>query len=58
MDSPTTTRYRPGLLLRIRAFLLTDRVGHTLATLLGLVTVFRWFLSSRLRRLADRTRAR
>jgi hypothetical protein len=51
-------QYRPHLLLRIRAFLLTDRVGHTLATLLGLKTVLLWWLTSRLRRLVGGNRTR
>lgn len=35
-------RYKPHPASRMRAFLLTDRIGHTLASALGLPTMLRW----------------
>lgn len=43
-------RYKPRPALRLRAFLLTDRVGHTLAVTLGLLTVPRWWVKHRFAR--------
>lgn len=42
--------YKPHPARRLRAFLLTDRVGHTLASTLGLFAVLRWWLKHRLSR--------
>ena len=47
--------YRPSLASRIRAFFLTDRVGHTIASTLGILSLFRWWVIKRAKRLfADR----
>lgn len=50
--------YRPHALLTVRAFFLTDRVGHTIASLFGVTKVIWWWLRGKLARLAgDRTGA-
>ncbi|MBI5310640.1 MAG: hypothetical protein HZB14_06390 [Actinobacteria bacterium] len=46
--------YRSRPLLRVRAFFLTDRVGHTLASTMGLAKVIWWWALGRLRRLLGR----
>lgn len=46
--------YRSHPLLRVRAFFLTDRVGHTLASTIGLTKVIWWWSIGRLKRLTGR----
>jgi len=41
--------YRPTLQGRIRAFLFTDRVGHTIATTIGISSILRWWIAKRMR---------
>jgi hypothetical protein len=48
--------YRPSLASRIRAFFLTDRVGHTIASTLGIVSIARWWIAVRAKRLNARLR--
>ncbi|MGH2907236.1 MAG: hypothetical protein ACRDKI_10775 [Solirubrobacterales bacterium] len=40
--------YRPSLASRVRAFFLTDRVGHTIASTLGIFAILRWWVGQRL----------
>ena len=42
--------YRPSLTSRIRAFFLTDRVGHTIASTLGIFSIARWWIAKKLQR--------
>jgi hypothetical protein len=42
--------YRPSLASRVRAFFLTDRVGHTIASTLGIFAIMRWWLGKQLKR--------
>jgi hypothetical protein len=46
--------YRPSLASRIRAFFLTDRVGHTIASTLGIFSILKWWFGKRLRTLTRR----
>lgn len=43
-------RYKPHPARRLRAFFLTDRMGHTLASTLGFFAVLRWWVKHRLSR--------
>jgi hypothetical protein len=43
-----TRPYKPSLRSRVRAFFFTDRVGQTLAATLGLASIARWWIRSRL----------
>jgi hypothetical protein len=43
-------KYRPSPSSRIRAFLLTDRVGHTIASTLGFFSIARWWMRKKLGR--------
>jgi hypothetical protein len=47
-----SSQYRASPTRRLRAFLFTDRIGQTIASLLGLTKLLRWWLRGRLRRLA------
>ncbi|HEV7917998.1 MAG TPA: hypothetical protein VGO97_00340 [Solirubrobacterales bacterium] len=44
--------YRSHPLRRIRAFLLTDRVGHTIASTIGITKILLWWTRRSLGRLA------
>lgn len=48
--------YKPSPGSRARAFLLTDRMGQTLAATLGLASVARWWLRKRITRPPRKTR--
>jgi hypothetical protein len=43
-----SSQHRASPTRRLRAFLFTDRIGQTLASVLGLGKLLRWFVSSRL----------
>ncbi|MGH2958611.1 MAG: hypothetical protein ACRDKE_03330 [Solirubrobacterales bacterium] len=45
----STRQYKPSPRSRVRAFFFTDRVGQTLATALGMVSVARWWTKKQLR---------
>lgn len=51
-----THRYKPSLRSRIRAFFFTDRVGQTLAATLGLASIARWWIRTRVKQLRRATR--
>ena len=46
--------YRPSLASRIRAFFLTDRVGHTIASTIGIFAILRWSVGKRYTELRNR----
>lgn len=46
--------YRSHPLLRVRAFFLTDRVGHTIASTIGLAKILLWWARGRARRLTGK----
>ncbi|MBI2692384.1 MAG: hypothetical protein HYX29_10635 [Solirubrobacterales bacterium] len=45
----STRQYKPSARSRVRAFFLTDRVGQTLATTLGMASIARWWTKKQLR---------
>ncbi|MBJ7458001.1 MAG: hypothetical protein JHD02_02315 [Thermoleophilaceae bacterium] len=48
--------YKPSPASRVRAFFLTDRVGQTLATTLGMANIVRWWTLRQIRQLRRATR--
>ena len=48
--------WQPAPASRVRAFFLTDRVGQTLATTLGMASVVRWWTGKQIRQRRRTTR--
>lgn len=40
--------YKPSLRSRVTAFFFTDRVGQTIASVLGFFTIARWWIGRRI----------
>ncbi|MFY9263867.1 MAG: hypothetical protein WAO61_00330 [Solirubrobacterales bacterium] len=53
-DRPSRPPYKPHPLRRVRAFLLTDRVGHTIASTIGLGKIAFWWARRRIARAVRR----
>jgi hypothetical protein len=49
-------KYKPSTRSRVRAFFFTDRVGQTLATLLGMASIARWWTVKQLKQRLQATR--